>query len=118
MSDTAQVIYIVLIIDCVISIVVGGSVLLNAEYFEDRVTEQTRRFMTPMILASGSIFLLCTLFFVIVHMWAWAPFNVAETIVPFNVTWKSAITLACFATIGWALPLKRAIKKYEKADSQ
>ena len=69
-----------------------------------------------MLLATGSIFLLCLSFFMIVHVWAWLPLNVATQFVPFSTTWKFAIVLAGFATGCWALPLKRALSKQERAD--
>ncbi len=111
LSEFAPIIYLVLAIDVVISIGVGVLVISKAKYFWEKSDDKTNGFFSSVLLASCSIFLLCTVLFTIVHVWAWAPFNVATRIIPFSTTWTFAFVFACIATAGSVLPVKRAMGK-------
>ena len=111
MSEFAPIIYLVLAIDVVISIGVGLLVISKANYFWEKSGDTTNRLFSSVFLASCSMFLLCTVLFMIVHVWAWAPFNIATQVTPFGTTWTFAFVFACIATAGSVLPVKRAMGK-------
>ncbi len=118
MSDFAQIVCMVLAIDFIVSLVVGISVFSNAEYFWDKARDWKRQSVQSVLLANGYIFLFCAFFFFMIHVWAWAPFNISAEIVPFEVTWQFAIVLAFLPTLGWALPMKRAMAKIQKVENK
>lgn len=112
MNSGIQLIGIILAIDCVAAIIVVSGVIFGAEYFWEMTQGRRQRVLMAMLLTSGSIFLLCIMMFTVIHVWAWAPVNIAHQYAPFKVTWQTAMLLASFVTFVSARPLKRTLTKH------